>query len=183
MNNKIFLLAIFSILLFAACGRKNIPAKTTTTVKTERPPVAPDRIADDKKYMVKATVPVNKVEGNENVEANIKANAAKAPTAAEKAVAVIDSKGNVVIDRNTLPAHVNHNLDSISMVVRAYTPNQAKNLSSRYNFIPPRVIYVPASMQKQGTKGVYFLYKIPNNALWYWKRSDGYFYIDENHYQ
>ena len=181
MNNRTILLFALCLLILASCGRRNIPVKTTQT--TERPPVSPDRVPSDKQYMTKAVVPLdNKIEGNENVNVNINTNASKVPAATEKAMVVIDSKGNVVIDPNILPNHVNHNLDSISMVVRAYTPNQAKNLASRYNVIPPRVIYVPASMQKQGTRGVYFLYKIPNNALWYWKRNDGYFYIDENHY-
>lgn len=180
MNHKFFVLIALSLLFFASCGRRNIPAKTTT--ETNRPPIAPDRVADDKKYIAKAMPSANNIEGNSNVEANIRTNATLKPVATEKAFAVIDSKGNVVVDPNILPPYVDHNLDSISMLVRSYTPNQAKNLANRYNVIPPRVIYVPASMQKQGTKGVYFLYKIPNNTLWYWKRKDGYFYIDENHY-
>ncbi len=181
MNNRTILLFALCLLILASCGRRNLPAKTTET--TNRPPVAPDRVADDKQYVTKAVVPLdNDIDGNENVNANINKNSAVAPVSTEKAMAVIDSKGNIVADRSILPNHVNHNLDSISLAVRAYTPNQAKNLASRYNIIPPRVIYVPASMQKQGTRGVYFLYKIPNNSLWYWKRKDGYFYIDENHY-
>ena len=167
-----FILLATALMLFTSCGRRTLPTQTTS-LTTNRPPIAPDRIDNDKKYVIRASPNATKVEGNENVDANIKANAGRIPAATEKAMAVIDSKGNVVVSAESLPAYVSHNLDSISMSVRSYTPNQAKNLSSRYNVIPPRVIYVPENLQRQGTRGAYFLYKVASNALWYWKKAFG----------
>ncbi len=62
---------------------------------------------------------------------------------------------------------------------RSFTPNQKKNLTYRFKTIPPKVLHVPESLAKKNTQGTYYVYK---NKFWYWKKGDGYFYLDENYY-
>lgn len=62
---------------------------------------------------------------------------------------------------------------------RSFTPNQKKNLMYRFKTVPPKVLHVPDSMAKKNAKGSYFVYK---DKFWYWKKPDGYFYLDENYY-
>lgn len=185
MTYKIFLSVICGSLLIISCGRSTIPSKTQAPASkpVQRPPIAPDRPKEEKNYIQKATVEIEEVQGNNDVTANNETNAKKTAKAEDKALAILDGKGNIVITPELLPFPLSQNLEILKKSVRAYTPNQAKNLANRYNFIPPRVIYVPESLQRQGTRGVYFLYKNQENILWYWKRKDGYFYIDENHYE
>jgi hypothetical protein len=85
-----------------------------------------------------------------------------------------------MIDTLNLPPTVSHNLDSLNQAIRAFTPDQAKNLAFRFKQIPPRVLYVPDNLAKKGRKGYYYKY---NDKFWYWKKDDGYFYLDENYYK
>lgn len=62
---------------------------------------------------------------------------------------------------------------------RSFTPNQKKNLMYRFKTIPPKVLHVPESLSKKNTQGTYYVLK---KKFWYWKKSDGYFYLDENYY-
>ena len=93
---------------------------------------------------------------------------------------VIDSRGNLLIDTFRLPPTVSHNLDSLNQTIRAFTPAQAKNLAYRFKQIPPRVLYIPDNLAKPGRNGMYYKY---NNKFWYWKKADGFFYLDENYYK
>lgn len=62
---------------------------------------------------------------------------------------------------------------------RSFTPNQKKNLMLRFKTVPPKVLHVPESLAQKNAKGSYYVYK---NKFWYWKSSDGYYYLDENYY-
>lgn len=62
---------------------------------------------------------------------------------------------------------------------RSFTPNQKKNLMYRFKTVPPRVLNVPASLAQQNANGSYYVYK---GKFWYWKKSDGFYYLDENYY-
>lgn len=62
---------------------------------------------------------------------------------------------------------------------RSFTPNQRKNLMYRFKTVPPKVLNVPESLAKTNTKGSYYVYK---SKFWYWKRADGFYYLDENYY-
>jgi hypothetical protein len=62
---------------------------------------------------------------------------------------------------------------------RSFTPNQKKNLIYRYKAVPPMVLNVPESLAKTNAKGTYYVYK---KKFWYWKKGDGYFYLDETYY-
>lgn len=63
--------------------------------------------------------------------------------------------------------------------VRSFTPDQKKNLMYRFKAVPPKVLHVPESLAKKNAKGSYFVYK---DKFWYWKKADGYYYLDENYY-
>ncbi|MDR0794201.1 MAG: hypothetical protein LBE82_12915 [Chitinophagaceae bacterium] len=95
-----------------------------------------------------------------------------------KPFVVVDSRGRIMVTKEQLPDNVSTDLNALKSV-RAYTPDQAKNLNARYNYIPPKVIYVPSSLVKKGKKGLYYTY---NQKFFYWKKEDGFFYLDENYY-
>lgn len=62
---------------------------------------------------------------------------------------------------------------------RSFTPNQIKNLKLRFKTVPPKVLHVPENLSQKNAKGSYYVYK---NKFWYWKASDGYYYLDANYY-
>lgn len=62
---------------------------------------------------------------------------------------------------------------------RSFTPNQKKNLMLRFKAVPPKVLHVPENLAQKNAKGSYYVYK---KKFWYWKASDGYYYLDENYY-
>lgn len=178
--------AFFLSVLLTACGRRNIPSKSA---KTElRPKIAPDRV-DEKQYVKRATIldsvhnAYEKNESGKTVKDSYtdSANFATKSNLINTPVVVIDSHGVLQIDSSlNLPPDVSHNLDSLSQAVRAYTPNEAKNLAFRFKEIPPRILFVPDNLAKKGVKGYYYRYE---NKFWYWKKEDGFFYLDENYYK
>ncbi|QEC73104.1 hypothetical protein FSB73_16875 [Arachidicoccus ginsenosidivorans] len=192
-------------MLLAACGRRNIPAKSAEGKKLA-PKVTPDRPRPGhEQYVKRATViDSNQVSKLGNIHQpnndrgkvitdsygrnldSVNAAAANADSLAAAAhylaepVVVIDSRGKLLIDSLNLPPTVSHNLDSLNQSIRAFTPDQAKNLAYRFKQIPPRVLFVPDNLAKKGRKGYYYKY---NDKFWYWKKADGYFYLDENYYK
>jgi hypothetical protein len=62
---------------------------------------------------------------------------------------------------------------------RSFTPNQKKNLMFRFKTVPPKVLNVPESLTKKNAQGTYYVYK---GKFWYWKKADGFYYLDENYY-
>lgn len=62
---------------------------------------------------------------------------------------------------------------------RSFTPNQKKNLMYRFKTVPPKVLHVPETLAKKNSQGSYYVYK---SKFWYWKKTDGYYYLDENYY-
>ncbi|MDE1192598.1 MAG: hypothetical protein PW786_10740 [Arachidicoccus sp.] len=176
---KLAYLSFGFILILGSCGRKNVPQQTATPV---HPKVAPDRI-NQQQYIKKAVIiNGNSGQGINDTYTNPNNNANTATTANNLAepVVVIDSHGMLKVDSLILPPDVSHNLDSLNQATRAFTPDQAKNLAHRFNQIPPRVLLVPNNLAKKGVKGYYYKYQ---NKFWYWKKDDGYFYLDENYYQ
>lgn len=203
---KFTYVSIAICLLLSACGRRVVPSKSADG-KNLHPKVTPDRQRPGhEQYVKKATVidsatigktgfPKNqgKVVEDSYTPATDSVNAALADGAVSavdssasashflaEPVVVIDSRGNLLIDTLNLPPTVSHNLDSLNQTIRAFTPDQAKNLAYRFKQIPPRVLFVPDNLAKKGRKGFYYKY---NDKFWYWKKADGYFYLDENYYK
>lgn len=191
---KKILYATFAFSLFlSACGRRNIPSKSVESPKLH-PRIAPDRV-DQKQYVKRATIvdsartvtnpnQQNKVTDSytapEGTTTTDSATVASSASSLSEPVVVIDSRGKLMIDTLNLPATVSHNLDSLNQTIRAFTPDEAKNLAFRFKQIPPRVLFVPDQLAKKGRKGYYYKY---NDKFWYWKKADGYFYLDENYYK
>jgi len=61
----------------------------------------------------------------------------------------------------------------------SFMSNQKKNLVLRFKTVPPKVLHVPEGLSQKNSKGSYYVYK---KKFWYWKASDGYYYLDENYY-
>lgn len=181
---KLFYAVIAYTLLLTACGRRSIPSKSVA--EPSKPKVAPDRVEQDQ-YVKRAVIldsiknAAAAAEKSRIADSIATADSLAKVNAITSALVVIDSRGVLQIqDASTLPLDVSHNLDSLSRSVRAYTPNEAKNLAFRFKEIPPRVLYVPENLVKKGVKGYYYKY---NNKFWYWRKQDGYFYLDENYYK
>lgn len=190
--------------VLASCGRHILPSNSSANDKIA-PKVTPDRPRPDREqYVKKATIidsntvhqrgelPPAQNNHQEKVITDsynrttdtlntvVPAEDTATATYLNEPVVVIDSRGNLMIDSTNLPPTVSHNLDSLKQAIRAFTPDQAKNLAFRFKQIPPRVLFVPDELAKQGRRGFYYKY---NDQFWYWKQADGFFYLDENYYK
>ncbi len=96
--------------------------------------------------------------------------------AEEKASVVVSGDGKVV---NSTVKSSTGKVYPVTQA-RSFTPNQKKNLMYRFKTVPPRVLHVPESLSKKNTQGTYYVLK---KKFWYWKKADGYFYLDENYYK
>lgn len=93
-------------------------------------------------------------------------------------VIIADAHGNIVATAKDLPPTADKSILNIENA-RAYTPEQTKNLAYRYKYIPPKILFVPDALTKTSNRGTYYVYK---TKFWYWKKSNGYFYLDETYY-
>ncbi len=94
-------------------------------------------------------------------------------------IIIVDARGNFAVNENTLPTDASKDILDPSNA-RAYTPAQTKTLAYRFGKVPPRILYVPSSLAKKSAKGAYY---VLDKKFWYWKKSNGYFYIDENYFK
>ncbi|WP_298299591.1 hypothetical protein [Hydrotalea sp.] len=103
------------------------------------------------------------------------------PTAPPAPVAfiVVDGMGNIRTPKTKLPPTIARQVN-YTIIARAFTPNQRKNLIYRFNTIPPKIIYVAPEYTQHSLKGTYCIYK---KKFWYWQHSDGLFYLDETYYR
>ena len=161
MKYLAFLLLCFAV-ISAGCHRKTIPA-ATHTVSTSKPttslnePVKP--LLDSVEAAGGTTAPV--------------------PVVAPKPMIIVNAQGNFAVSAKDLPPDASASILN-NANARAYTPAELKTLSYRFKQIPPRILYVPASLQKTNSRGTYYVFL---KKYWYWKKSNGYFYIDENYYK
>lgn len=154
---KNFLVILSCFILFTACHRKTVASKTEETTVAPKP---------------STTTP-----SKNNAEATTAKPAPTAPAAPvyTKPIVVVDGKGNMV-SQDQLPDGVSTPDNSEA---RAFTPAQTKNLAYRYKYVPPKILYVPSNLSKTTSRGTYYVY---NKKFWYWKKSDGFFYLDPNYY-
>ncbi len=96
--------------------------------------------------------------------------------AEEKPTVMVDGNGKVV--NSSVKTSSGTKVYSVAKA-RSFTPNQRQNLIYRYKTVPPKVLHVPDSQAKKNARGTYYVYK---SKFWYWKKSDGYFHLDENYY-
>jgi hypothetical protein len=152
---------VICLLAFAACHRKTVPAKTENVTvvnmnKKVATPPPPKTISEEKPDSV-SSVPATPV---------------------PSAMIVIDGYGKVLTPEDKLPDSTIK--PDYSKIARAFTPQQIANLRARYNFVPPKVLYVPDAYAQKTLRGTYAVYK---KKFWYWKKEDGLFYLDEIYYK
>lgn len=103
-----------------------------------------------------------------------------APTTSRaRPIIIVNSRGQFAVSESDLPADASRSILDNSNA-RAYTPAETKNLGYRFGAIPPRILYVPQSLQKKSTRGTYYVLQ---KKYWYWKKANGYFYLDDTYYK
>jgi len=165
MKSFSFFLLLF-ILINIGCHRKTIPSPTTTTTTpTTTPPKTTTTPSEPVKPLLDSTEASTVMP--------------TVPTVVAKPIIVVDAHGNFAVKEEDLPPDASKSIMSNSNA-RAYTPAELKTLSYRYKQIPPRIMYVPAELQKKNSRGTYYVFA---KKYWYWKKPNGYFYLDENYYK
>ncbi len=101
------------------------------------------------------------------------------PAAAPTVMVVSDGSGKIYTPQSKLPKGENLKPDYLQLS-RGFTPQQKANLTARFGSVPPRVLYVNPKLHEKSQRGTYYIYK---KQLWYWKKSDGLFYLDEQYYK
>ncbi|WP_447639788.1 MULTISPECIES: hypothetical protein [Chitinophagaceae] len=175
MNKTGLFWSVAVVLCLASCGRKTVPVATNNTHPNTLPQSKTDPRVGPKhqKDTVAVLAPVA-------VTADSSDLAPAAPASVyTKTFTVVDSHGRLLLDPEKTPSDISPDWIALKGL-RAFTPNQAQTLASRFNTVPPRVIYVPANLAKVGRKGTYYIYA---QKFWYWKKDDGLFYLDTNYYQ
>jgi hypothetical protein len=157
---KAFLFYCIAItLFFSSCRRKSVPEKNDPIVTTT-----------DKDTNTSTTV----------VSGETKKPAVSAPsTNYGKPLIVVDAKGDLIAGKETLIAN-GAKTGFPSTSARAFNPQERANLIARFKTVPPRVLHVPDRFVKKTAQGSYYILK---DKFWYWKKSDGFFYLDENYYK
>ncbi len=95
-----------------------------------------------------------------------------------KPIIIVDAHGNIVAAATDLPREADKTILNPENA-RAYTPEQTKKLAYRFKYIPPKILYVPASLSKTINRGTYYVYR---GKFWYWKKPNGYYYLDDTYY-
>jgi hypothetical protein len=152
-----FFYCISLTLIFSSCHRKSVPQTTNnSTVNTNT--------------VSNAGTPVS-------TETTKPSTAAKANFG--KPLVVVDSKGDLIVGKEALIAN-GAKTGFPATAARAFTPQQRADLLARFKTVPPRVLHVPERYVKKTAQGEYYVLK---DKFWYWKKSDGFFYLDENYYK
>jgi hypothetical protein len=154
-------LLLFVVVINVGCHRKMHTGTTATNTNTTTTPKEP----------VKPLLDSAEVTGGMA--------APTAPVPMARPIIIVDAHGNFAVTDKDLPPDASKSILS-SANARAYTPTELKTLSYRYKQIPPRILYVPAELQKKNSRGTYYVFM---KKYWYWKKPNGYFYLDENYYK
>jgi len=160
MFMKKILIACYCICILISCSRKTVPPKPTHSV----------------------VVNGNNVENKPGV---ISDSAAGNPVTADSAAAafntvmvIADGYGKLITPQENLPGDGSVKYNNLQLS-RGFTVQQRANLQARYHIVPPRVLFVPDQYSLSSLKGNYYIYK---KKFWYWKKSDGFYYLDQKYY-
>ena len=153
---KKLLVVISCTCVLFSCSKKTIPSKTisgsTDTVSTANKPA-----------------PV--------INDSISTDSAATPSSTTVMV-IADGYGRLITPQQNLPQDAGIKYNNLQLS-KGFTTQQRANLQARYKTIPPRVLFVPQQYSLSSLKGNYYIYK---KKFWYWKKTDGLFYLDEKYY-
>ena len=164
---KAFLL-LFATSLFFACSRKTVPPKgnNATIVNGNS-----------------TTIDNNNVSNNTTNNNAAPVNADTATAAVRNVntlsfIVVSDAYGKIVTPQDSLPADASVQFNQFELS-KGFTAQKLINLKTRYKTIPPRVLYVNPQKQISSPRGTYY---VLGKKFWYWKKKDGFFYLDDKYY-
>lgn len=154
---KKYVSILISLSLFIACSKKTVPSKTNnaTVVANNN---SGDVFAADSAYKKADSV------ASTNISAAF--------------LIVSNAYGKIITNQQSLPADANVEYNELQLS-KGFSAQQLTNLKTRYNIIPPRVLYVNPVNQLSSARGSYFVLA---KKFWYWKKKDGLFYLDEKYY-
>ena len=164
MRMKYLLIAFACICLLASCAKRTVPAKPNAYI-------SPNNNSSNNNSPV--IVPGNNAG---NAEATIDS-VSVAPMALVMVVA--DGYGRLITSKERLPADAGIKYNALQLS-KGFTAQERSNLQARYKTVPPRVLYVAEQYRKESFKGSYYIYR---KKFWYWKKSDGLYYLDGKYYQ
>jgi len=158
---KNFLITVCCVLFLLSCSKKSVPSKSTSgsnnvVITPNNPMVITDSARID----------------------SISVDSATTYSAAATVMVIADGYGRLLTPQQNLPQDAGIKYNSLQLS-KGFTTQQRANLQARYNMVPPRVLYVPQQYSSNSLKGSYYIYK---KKFWYWKKSDGLFYLDQKYY-
>ena len=156
---KKILFATCCVCFFISCSKKSVPSKTTIETK-------------------KDTVSVMTKNDSGNVFADSATVDSTAVLSSVRVMVVADGYGKLITPQQNLPQDAGIRYNNLQLS-KGFTTQQRANLQARYKTVPPRVLYVPQQYSLSSLKGSYYILK---KKFWYWKKSDGLFYLDEKYY-
>ena len=146
-----------------ACSKKTVPAATHQLSPLTSPQAAPVH-ADTSSALVPGIISDTATTVASNATVTV--------------MVISDANGKILTSEKDLPPDADVKFNSLQLS-KGFTPQQKINLSTRYKMVPPRVLYVSRPSQLTSLRGTYYIYK---KKFWYWKKSDGLFYLDEKYY-
>lgn len=156
MQMKKFFIALCFACICLSCSKKTVPSKTTSENNTYNNSMVIDS----------TSTAINVI-------------ADSLAIAAVNIMVMADGYGNLVTPPQNLPANSGVKYNNLELS-KSFTVQQRANLQARYKTVPPRVLYVPDQASSSSLKGSYYIYK---KKFWYWKKTDGLYYLDAKYYQ
>ncbi|MEP6682995.1 MAG: hypothetical protein ABJA35_07040 [Parafilimonas sp.] len=154
---KNFFIISCCILFFISCSRKTVPSKPNYALNNGKENT---EVPTDSSYESMPPVDSTKM------------------VSANSVSIVADAYGRLLTPQQSLPQDAGIEYNSLQLS-KGFTPQQRANMQARYHAIPPRVLYVPQELSSSSLKGSYYIFK---KKFWYWKKSDGLYYLDQKYY-
>ena len=154
---KKFLPVCYCVCVLLSCSKKTVPSKTTNAEidhSNNNTSVTTDSVTANPAIADSATVAFNTV------------------------MVIADGYGKLITPQQNLPSDGSIKYDNLQLS-KSFTAQQRANLQARYHTVPPRVLYVPDQYNLSSLKGNYYIYK---KKFWYWKKTDGLYYLDQKYY-